>query len=731
MGAPVAEAAPKFAHGERMLSLTAVKTQLDLERWHDSLQARLGRLRRRAAEAEAEAKAKAEASVEGGEGALGEHEREAQGAGAAPEPERPPRFVVEPKIDGLAVALHYVEGRLVAAVTRGDGRVGELVTRNAAAASGVPERLGGAPPRLLEVRGEVLMTRSALERHNTRAEEAGEPRFANARNAASGSLRLLDGEEAARRELSFFAYALHAPPGEVDREACAADGDGAPGRALRSALDSQESALRWLAKSGFSTAPGWSVHESFVSASEAAAELIGRARDGTAGFDFDTDGAVLKVDDAATQGLLGATSSEPRWAVALKPPARQATTLLEDLSLNVGRSGHVVPVAHVEGVEIGGARIGKASLHNVGHALRLGLRVGDTLVIERAGDVIPRVLGPVEGLRGDAADAFQAPQECPACAEPLDMEQHGPVPPEWREIVGDGDGDQYEDEDEDEEASASSTGQSVLTMWCRNHQCPARSGRALQHFAKALKVGLGDTTVDALIEAGIVSTPPDFFGLAEHRQAIEAMPRMGEKRMDRILSLLDGRRARMTPADVIAALGIPGVSSALAARLAEQVGTLTGLAEVDLARVELDGAGEASVVKAKLTSWLATNRGMVRKLAQTGLGARDPLAEQLPLLDPPPTADPAVTRLANGGPWAGKRVRFTGAVEGYTRAAASRVAAVLGGTVVTSSTRPDVVVVGDKPGTAATKWPDALMLSSGDFVALASEHGAADADKTD
>jgi len=579
------------------------------------------------------------------------------------------------------------------------------------------------------------MTRSALGT-TPRRRPLARPCWPTRASLASGSLRLLDEEQAGKRELSFFAYAMHLPPGENERERGALGdsgfddgGDGvrvSSGGGASRALRSQEETLRWLAAVGFATAPGWSAHESFEAAADAAEALIA-ARDEC---DFDTDGAVLKMDSAETQRLMGSTSSDPRWAVALKPPARQATSVLENLSVAVGRTGHVVPVARVRPVEIGGALISRTTLHNVGHALRMGVREGDTVVIERAGDVIPRVLGPVEGLRGEQADGFVAPSKCPGCGSVLHVEQHGPVLPEWERVVAAAGGDvSVEDRGEEDGEMDESDGQSVLTMWCRNVQCPLRTGRALQHFARALKAGIGENTVELMVEAGIVSSPPDFFRLAAHREAIEALPRMGEQRVNRILGLLDDAKVRMTPADTIAALGIPGISNALAARLAVQVGTLAGLAEADMADIELDGAGEASVAKGKLVAWMDANRAMVRDLAACGLGARDPVAPAGSLrsgLSANATATARASIVEGGnarsGPWAGKRVRITGAIEGHTRATAAAVAEALGARVVSSGARPDVVVAGAKPGSAATKWPEASVVLAADFLALASEH---------
>ena len=451
-------------------------------------------------------------------------------------PEAPPvEYVAEPKFDGLAMSLRYEAGRLVQAATRGDGEVGEDVTHNIRTIRQIPLLLHGGGdgaslpvPPVLEVRGEVYMRRADFERLNERQRERGDKTFVNPRNAAAGAVRQLDSGIAAQRPLSFFAYGLGevTPPGE----------DGPD-------FTSHHQVLQQLKKWGF---PVSSLVSQALGATELVAyhQRIGALRDE---LPFDIDGVVYKVDSLQLQRELGFVTREPRWAVAHKYPAQEMVTRVEGIDIQVGRTGKLTPVARLAPVFVGGVTVTNATLHNLFELRRKGVRVGDEVIVRRAGDVIPEVVGRLPAPRGSYVANFRMPRECPICASRV-LREPG-------------------------EADHRCSGGLF---------CPAQRKQALLHFAqrRAMDIeGLGEKLVDQLIEGHIVRSLPDLYrlGLATLAQ----LDRMADKSAQNLLAALE-KSQRTTLARFLFALGIRHVGEATAKELARHFGQLDALMDADV-----------------------------------------------------------------------------------------------------------------------------------------------------
>jgi DNA ligase (NAD+) len=532
-------------------------------------------------------------------------------------------WVCEPKVDGLGVALLYRRGRLVRGATRGDGRTGEEVTGNLRTLPAVPATLRGALARLdeIEVRGEVFMARAAFARLNRALERRGEPPFANPRNAAAGSLRQKDPRVTARRPLDFFAYHVSDVSG--------------PG------FESHWQSLAACRAAGLPVNPR-NVRTPRTEAVLAYAARLGRER---ARLPYEADGVVVKVDALAQQRRLGATSHHPRWAIALKFAARQATTRVRAIDVQVGKSGILTPVARLDPVEIGGVVIRNVSLHNEDEIARKDVRVGDTVLIERAGDVIPYVVQVVRARRPRGARAFRFPSRCPACGG-LTLRPEGEA--YWR---------------------------------CVNSACPAQLKERLRHFGsrRALDIEhLGEAVVAQLVDRGLVR---DFADLYHLRPAdLEALEGFGPKAARNLLDAIAGSRDRGL-ARLLNALGIRLVGEHVArllARRARRLDRLEHASAGELARIPGVGAAIAeSVVKFFAD---AGNRAVLRRLRAAGVR----MTEAAP---------------AGRGPLAGRTFVLTGALAGLTRdEAAARIEAAGGRVSDTVSRRTDYVVVGDAPG---------------------------------
>lgn len=439
-------------------------------------------------------------------------------------------FTCEPKIDGVAVALVYEDGVLALGATRGDGQTGEDITANVRTIGAVPLRLRGDwLPTRMEVRGEIYMPLEEFERFNAKARAEGGKTLVNPRNGAAGSLRQLDPALTAQRPLTMFCYGV----GWVV-------GDWQPG--------THSEGLEQLKSWGFRVSPEFRRLEALSECQEYVDRLLERR----ASLGYDIDGAVIKVDSLDQQERLGAVTRKPRWAIAYKYPAEEATTRVLDVEFQIGRTGAVTPVARLEPVFVGGVTVSNATLHNFDEIGRLDLHIGDTVMVRRAGDVIPQVTSVIRTKRPSSATPVTLPDSCPVCGSPI-------------ERVG-------------EEAVARCTG--------GIQRCPAQRKQALKHFASRLAMdieGLGDKLIDQLVDAGLVSVPADLYALSTEQLA--ALPRMGEKSAAKVLKALERSKATTLPRFIFA-LGIREVGEATAASLAEHFETLDALRSADTEALE-------------------------------------------------------------------------------------------------------------------------------------------------
>jgi len=540
-------------------------------------------------------------------------------------------YACEPKFDGLAVSLRYEHGRLALAATRGDGLIGEDVTANVRTIRTLPLLLKGAAPQVLEVRGEVLMFRRDLERLNERAREAGEKEFANPRNAAAGSLRQLDPMVTARRRLHFFAYGL----GEVS---------GGHEPATHSAM------LDWLERLGLPvcelrrTATGIDGLLDYY-------RVIGEQRPR---LPYDIDGVVYKVNERRLQQALGFVSRAPRFAVAHKFPAQEAMTELLGIDVQVGRTGALTPVARLAPVQVGGVTVTNATLHNEDEIRRKDVRIGDTVIVRRAGDVIPEVVAVVPDKRPARARLFHMPSRCPVCGSAVERPA--------------------------DEAVARCTGGLV---------CAAQRKQALLHFAgrRALDIeGLGEKLVDQLVDADLVHSPADLFRL--DLDTLAGLERMAGKSAANVLAAIDKARST-TLARLIYALGIRHVGEATAGDLAGHFGSLDALMAADEAQL-LQVPDVGPVVAASVARFFAErhNREVIELLRAAGVQW------------PEGKGRPAALR----GPLAGATVVLTGTLPNMTREEASERIIAAGGKVTgTVSKKTSFVVAGAEAGSKLDK----------------------------
>ncbi len=476
----------------------------------------------------------------------------------------PIALACEPKIDGVAVALVYEDGVLTQAATRGDGTTGEDITANVRTIKAVPLRLAadGVPQRM-EVRGEIYMPLAAFERFNDQARRNGTKALINPRNGAAGSLRQLDPKLTAQRPLTMFCYGLGW-----------ADGGWAPA----SHTEVMEALRGW----GFRTNADARAFEGIEGVEAYLDDLL--ARRDTLGYDI--DGVVIKVDALAQQETLGTVTRKPRWAIAFKYPAEEATTRLLDVEFQVGRTGAVTPVARLEPVFVGGVTVSNATLHNMDEITRLDVHIGDTVMVRRAGDVIPQVVKVVAGKRPRDARPVVLPDRCPVCGS---------------EIVRAGDG-----------AVARCSG-GVL-------RCEAQRKEGLKHFASRLAMdieGLGDKLLEQLVDAGAVTDPSDIYRL--ELDTLVALPRMGQKSGENVLAAIDHSR-RTTLARFIYALGIREVGEATASNLAGHFGDLAPLMRADQEALEaVDDVGP--VVARNIVDYFADplHVEMIERLIQAGI----------------------------------------------------------------------------------------------------------------
>jgi DNA ligase (NAD+) len=537
-------------------------------------------------------------------------------------------FVVEPKIDGLAISLTYRDGRFVRGATRGDGTVGEDVTQNLRTIAAIPARLGadGPVPGIVEVRGEVYLPLAAFAEFNAARAAAGLATFANPRNAAAGSLRQIDPRVTAERPLSLWAYGI----------------GGAEGLAPATQIE----LLDWLRRAGFPVNPDIALHEGIAAAAAACQWWEAQRSE----LDFDIDGAVVKLNQLAAQSAAGAVARAPRWAVAFKFAPTTATTYLREIRVNVGRTGVLVPYAVMDPVEVGGVTVSRATLHNHEDIARKDLRVGDRVVVQRAGDVIPQVVAPLVQDRTGAEVPFAMPRHCPACGT-LVVQPEGEV-----------------------------------QIRCPNRSCPEQIVQTIEHFASrgAMDIeGLGAKTVVRFFETGLVRNVADIYALAERRDELLALEGFKDTSVNNLLEAIQASTVQPW-ARVLYAVGIRHVGEVTAQALADVVPSLDALLAATTEQLAAaDGVGP--VIAGSVREYLSSeaNLATLDRLRAAGLQMRQ---------DGP-------SRSANG-PLAGLTVVVTGSLDGMTREEARRAIGAAGGTATDNvSNKTDVVVAG--PGAGA------------------------------
>jgi DNA ligase (NAD+) len=552
-----------------------------------------------------------------------------------PEDAPPPAWVVEPKLDGLTVVLHYEDGLFVLGATRGDGSVGEDVTTNLRTVRTLPLRIpvsppldgrgkGGVniPPHLV-VRGEAIMLIEDFETLNRRQAEAEEKTFANPRNAAAGSLRQLDPRITATRPITLLCYAIVDADGPVP--------------------DTQWETLSYLKALGF---PVSEYIARFESLDDVVAYCEGWV-DRRDTVPYEVDGLVVKVDDLATQAEMGVVGRAPRGEVAFKFPGREATTELLNIGVNVGRTGALIPFAILEPVRLGGVTIRRATLHNFEDLQRKDIRVGDTVTVRRAGDVIPYVVGPVLAKRPPDAKPYELPKVCPSCGEPV-----------------------FSEEDE-------------VAVYCDNVACPEQRVRRVGHFAAVMDVeGLGERTVQLLVEQGLIDDAADLYSLKDKQEELLSLEGFAEKSVDNLLEAIEATKKRPL-AQVLGALGIRGVGGTIAQLLAQHYRSLDELAAASQDELEaISGMGPHT--GGAIVDWFerARNREFVEKLRRAGV--------KLEQEEPAGPVEGALTGLT---------FVITGTLPTMSRDEATHLIEQHGGKVTGSvSGNTNYLVVGDAPG---------------------------------
>ena len=540
-------------------------------------------------------------------------------------------YIAEHKFDGLSISLQYEDGVLVRGVTRGDGTTGEDVTPNVKTVRSIPLRMDDGAvkklklPKSFEVRGEILMTRKAFEALNRQQEEAGGKIFVNARNSAAGSLRVLDPAITRQRKLDFFAYYLY-----VDGKAPFAK---------------HSDSLEALKKLHFRASDDWKCCDG-IEAVIKYCESWDARREKLA---YEIDGVVIKVNSTALQNELGFTAKAPRWAIAFKYPARQETTVVNDIIVQVGRTGTLTPVAVLEPVQVGGVTVSRSTLHNMDEIDRLGLHIGDTVLIERAGEVIPHVLKVVK--EGKNRRAFKMPAKCPECG------------------------------------SAIHKAEGEVAYRCVNAACPAKRKESLLHFAgrHAMDIdGLGDKIVDQLVDKGLVKDVADLYSLKLDQVA--DLERMAEKSAQNLLDEIAASK-KQPLSRLIYALGMSFVGERTGQLLAENFGSLEELEEAkpeDLEKVTEVGPKVSESIVEFFSE--PANRKLIKKLHAAGVR---------------PTAE---KREIKSQKFAGKSFVFTGALERRSREEAGEIVQQHGGKLNGSvSKKTDYVIVGADPGSKYDK----------------------------
>ena len=590
VGAPPLDRFEQVEHTESMLSLANARNEEELRAWETRIRNHLKRLDISAAEFS---------------------------------------YTTEPKIDGLAISLTYENGVLVRGATRGDGRIGEDVTQNLRTIGAIPLRIDD-PPALVEVRGEVYLPIADFKALNERRAEAGEATFANPRNSAAGSIRQLDPALAAERPLSIWCYGFGAT------------------RGLDLATHSEE--VEWLRTRGFKVNPDTDHHPDIDSVVKRCRRWEERREE----LDYEIDGVVVKVDERALWPELGVVGREPRWAIAWKFAPTTATTKLLDVIWNVGRTGHLVPFAMLEPVHVGGVTVSTATLHNEEDLARKDVRVGDEVVVMRAGDVIPQVVSPLVQRRPKRTRRVKPPRKCPICGTPT-------VKPE----------------------------DAVFTICPNRSGCPGQSFQHVKHFVSkgAMDIdGLGEKQAMRFLQEGLIADVADIYELDEER--LVGLEGFGEVSARNLLAAIEASRERPFKR-VLYALGLPGVGYVTAEALADHFGSIDALHKADPERIEeVEGVGPIMAVQIAESLADEPTWALVEKLKQKGLRLEAAESE----------------RRAIGGPLGGKTVVLTGTLPKLTREEAAALVKSAGGKVTNSvSKKTDYVVAGENPGSKLAK----------------------------
>jgi DNA ligase (NAD+) len=672
VGAPPSGRFPEVRHAVRMMSLDNAFSFEELQAWEQ----RLGRLvaaatvkpaageaaagEAAAGEAAAGEAAAGEAAAPGGDGAGGGAAAvgaDGTGSGGAAEVPGTPssesgaqvamRFVCEPKIDGLAMSIRYERGRLVQAATRGDGSVGEDVTENVRTVRDVPEVLALGPgemPDVLEVRGEIYMPLAEFEKLNERQLEAGLRPFANPRNSAAGSLRQKDPKVTAGRPLAFWGYQV----GQVEGGAAGPNG---------SALRSHSGALELIRRAGLPVNPEVRVVDSLTAVDDFCHRWLQHRHD----LDYEIDGVVVKLDDLELQRRVGATSHAPRWAIAFKFPPEERTTLLEDILVSIGRTGRATPFAKLRPVVVAGSTVSLATLHNEDQVRLKDVRPGDTVIVRKAGDVIPEVVGPVLAGRPEGSVPWVFPETCPSCGQPLVR------------LEGE-----------------------AATLCLNSQECPAQRVQRLAHFASRAAMdieGLGEQRVAQLVAAGLLRDVGDIYDLNEEKLLeLEGFAKVSAANL---VAAIDASRSRGL-ARLLVGLSIEHVGGTIAATLARSFASLDELMQANEPELAaIDGVGPT--IAASLAAFFAQeeNRALVERLRRSGVSLAG---------SPPAGGGERVRQVL-----AGRSVVVTGTLEGFTREEAEAAVLARGGKSPGSvSARTFAVVAGAEPGAAKLTKAESL-----------------------
>jgi DNA ligase (NAD+) len=537
------------------------------------------------------------------------------------------RYVTEPKVDGLAISLTYENGVFTRGATRGDGRIGEDVTQNLKTIKAIPLSIEDAP-ELVEVRGEVYLPIAGFAKVNEQRAQDGQPTFANPRNAAAGSLRQLDSSITATRPLSIWCYGVAALRGWEPA--------------------SHSESLDWLRERGFKVNEDISILHGIDEVAERCRWWEGRRE----ALDFEIDGVVVKVDDRGLQRELGVAGREPRWAVAWKFAPTTATTKLNKIVWNVGRTGHLLPFAMLEPVHVSGVTVSTATLHNEEDLERKDVREGDEVVVMRAGDVIPQVVSPIIQRRKKGMRRARPPKKCPLCGTPT-------VKPEG----------------------------SVFTICPNRTGCPGQQFQHIKHFRGALEIeGLGEKNAYRFLQEGLISDAADIYDLTADR--IAELEGFGQVSAENLMEEIEGSK-RKPFSRVLYALGIPGIGFVNAESLAEHLGTMGALLEAQPEEI-VKAEGIGPILAEQIYEELSEDRTrtLIERLRKAGLRME---------LDPS-------ERRQQGGPLDGKTLVLTGTLPNLSREQATRLIRLAGGKVVNSvSKSTDYVIAGDSPGTKLAK----------------------------